>query len=204
MDEAEDQTTTVDVEDEKMIEEPTPEPSVLKKLEDTKEECKEKIGRIFLDKLALVLSKGKVTINLILFTLLGIIISPFIDAMRELISVGVADFIPFFDVVKYIAAPFVMLIATKRIMDDLANKGEDTKNDLAECKKALSDSERGRYDDNQSALLREEQMKSRYELEIQQYKGIMDIKNHEIGTLNDTINRLETKIHLLEGKKQET
>ena len=159
-----------------------------------------KLGEQFLDKLAVVLSKGRVTINLVLYTLMGIIVSPFIDAMQSYIGTGAADFTQFFNVIKYVAAPFVMLIATKRIMDDLAEKGESTKTELANCRKELREAEQRIHTIEQQSLLREERLKSRYELQIQQREGIISLKNYEIDRLNVEIEHLKREIHLLKGE----
>jgi hypothetical protein len=163
------------------------------------EECVNKVGNQFLDKLAVVLSKGKVTINLVLYTLMGIIVSPFIDAIQDYIGTGIADFAQFFNVIKYVAAPFVMLIATKRIMDDLAEKGESTKRELASCRKELRESEQRTHDVQQQAALREERLKSKYQLEIQQREGIISLKNYEIERLNTEIKLLKQEIHLIKN-----
>lgn len=198
----EDHTTEEEEHEEPASEEPETEEEKPEEVEEDEEPCVKKIGDHFLDKLAKVLSKGRVTINLILYTLMGIIISPFIDSMQTYAVEGIADFDQFFSVIKYVAAPFVMLIATKRIMDDLAEKGESTKKELSSCRKELIDAQKKINDDNQTHklqlmqqegnyLLRLEQQKGLYELQLEQRQGIIEIKNHEIEKLNNELKMLK-------------
>jgi len=154
---------------------------------DKDDNCFSDYSSRFLNRVGRVFGRIRTTINIILYTLLGIIVTPLIDSLQNTALTGVANFDTFFGVTEVIAAPFLMMLAIKHIVDDLYDKGDKDRQELTKCRRELIDKEHEIANNKYLYSIQQERQKSKYELEIQQRDGIIQIKDYEINRLNDVI-----------------